>query len=290
MRATILTILLASFHVACSAQIYECVLANGNKRFTNIKKEAEEMGNCKLLTIEPLHPRSPSTKIRPPTARSDRAVEIVPRPHSDLEPLVWNATPPTFISIDSNATARPDTLYAELSISVYELTSREKAKSRYVSYGSAVAVTPRYALTNCHIVEGSANILALVEKGGRRIRAKLVGATPALDQCVVESISGDLVPVRGVRSFDSLREGERVYAIGNPRGLSQTISDGLISGKRVAKGTRLVQTTAPISSGSSGGGLFDAAGNLIGITTATMVGSQNLNLAIPAEDFWRKTK
>ncbi len=50
---------------------------------------------------------------------------------------------------------------------------------------------------------------------------------------------------------------------------------------------RFVQTTAPISHGSSGGGLFDGHGNLVGITTMTLTGTQNINFAIPAEDFWK---
>lgn len=82
----------------------------------------------------------------------------------------------------------------------------------------------------------------------------------------------------------TLRVGSRVYAIGTPRGLETTISDGLLSGlRRYAQNTiEALQVSVPIAPGSSGGGLFDEQGRLIGTTTAGLRDSQNLNFAIPA--------
>jgi S1-C subfamily serine protease len=76
-----------------------------------------------------------------------------------------------------------------------------------------------------------------------------------------------------------------VYTVGAPRNLDNTLGHGLISGLRTAQGHHFVQTTAQISPGSSGGGLFDNAGNLIGITTFQVRQSDGLNFAIAAEDF-----
>lgn len=83
--------------------------------------------------------------------------------------------------------------------------------------------------------------------------------------------------------------GDRVFAIGNPQSLDRTLSEGIIS--RKLENSELLQTTAPISEGSSGGGLFDTAGRLIGITTATLKGGQNLNFVLrldqsAAKTFW----
>ena len=80
-----------------------------------------------------------------------------------------------------------------------------------------------------------------------------------------------------------LRVGQRVYAIGAPQGLELTLSDGLISGLRDAAGAQIIQTSAAISPGSSGGGLFDDAGELIGVTTFQTKTGQNLIFAIPVE-------
>ena len=90
----------------------------------------------------------------------------------------------------------------------------------------------------------------------------------------------------GIRDFDSLAVGETVYTIGSPKGLERTLGQGLLSGLRKMDGLEYVQITAPVSEGSSGGGLFDDRGNLIGITTFTVRDSQNLNFAIAASEYW----
>jgi S1-C subfamily serine protease len=82
--------------------------------------------------------------------------------------------------------------------------------------------------------------------------------------------------------------GETVYTIGSPKGLVNTLGSGLVSGLRRSDGdVELIQISAPLSEGSSGGGLFDDRGNLIGVTTFTIRDSQNLNFAIAASQFWR---
>lgn len=77
--------------------------------------------------------------------------------------------------------------------------------------------------------------------------------------------------------------GEKVYAIGAPEGLELTISGGLISGLRDFDKDRVIQTSAAISPGSSGGGLFDAEARLVGITTFYLKEGQTLNFALPAD-------
>jgi hypothetical protein len=91
-----------------------------------------------------------------------------------------------------------------------------------------------------------------------------------------------LAPVR-VRKVVSVRVGERTYAIGSPQGLESTLSNGLVSGLLPVGKMKIVQTTAPISRGSSGGGLFDVRGALMGITTVYLKDGQNLNFAVPAD-------
>lgn len=130
--------------------------------------------------------------------------------------------------------------------------------------GSAVAVSRTEVITNCHVV-GSGRFIGLVQ-GTTVLRATLTDALPGEDRCVLRT-EASLTPVQAVRTFKDLRVGERVYTIGAPRGLERTLGDGLISGLRAAPAGNFIQTTAPISPGSSGGGLFDERGNLIGITT-----------------------
>jgi len=153
-----------------------------------------------------------------------------------------------------------------------------------VKQGSAVAVSDHLLLTNCHVVKGR-DLIKIVQDHTVS-DAKLVAADTATDRCVLSADSITLVPITGIRPFGDLAVGERVFAIGAPIGLERTLSEGLLSGLRHQPGRNLVQTSAAISPGSSGGGLFDERGNLIGITTMQFVGVQNLNFAVAAGDYW----
>jgi tetratricopeptide (TPR) repeat protein len=95
-----------------------------------------------------------------------------------------------------------------------------------------------------------------------------------------------LFPVNVIPSSD-IATGERVYAIGAPEGLELTFSEGVVSSLRETEGVHIIQTSAPTSPGSSGGGLFDAQANLIGITTFQLREGQSLNFALPGE--WVKS-
>jgi hypothetical protein len=91
--------------------------------------------------------------------------------------------------------------------------------------------------------------------------------------------SGAYLPVA---DDTSIQIGERLFVIGNPMGMENTFSDGLLSARRENEGVDYLQFTAPISSGSSGGPVMNAMGAVIGVTTSTLTEGQNLNLALPA--------
>lgn len=164
--------------------------------------------------------------------------------------------------------------------------SMAEARVRNITQGSAIAVSDHLLLTNCHVVKDRP-MIKLVQKD-KRGTAKLVAADDATDRCVLSTKNISLSPVGGVRTLNSLAVGERVFAVGAPLSLELTLSDGLISAIRNKAGRNLVQTSAAVSPGSSGGGLFDERGNLVGITTlASISGAQNLNFAIAAADWWQ---
>ena len=148
--------------------------------------------------------------------------------------------------------------------------------------GSAVAVTTHLALTNCHVLAGAARYVLFKE--GRDMPARLYAAARGEDRCILRS-NDILQPIASLRHHDELKVGERVFTVGSPNGLENTLGEGLLSGKRTLKNRDYLQTSAPISPGSSGGGLFDASGNLIGITTFIIKEAQNLNFAIPVAPF-----
>jgi len=121
----------------------------------------------------------------------------------------------------------------------------------------------------------------------KKIEVEMFASDTESDRCVLRSKFPIEAYVRGVKRFSDIKVGEHVVTIGYPRGLEHTLGDGLVSGLRPTKQRHLIQTNAPISPGSSGGGLFDDAGNLIGITAFMLQDSQALNFAIPAEEFWK---
>jgi S1-C subfamily serine protease len=173
-------------------------------------------------------------------------------------------------------------LFALASSSVYFVVSAGSA-ARQVSIGSAVAVSPTRLLTNCHVV-GQRDTVMISDGGPTPWQAVLRYADRPSDRCVIES-ARTVKPVGEIGAYSSLEVGERVYTIGNPSGLMRTLGEGLISGLRSRDGLRLVQTSAAISPGSSGGGLFDNRGRLIGITTFLLAGHDTLAFAIAADEF-----
>jgi hypothetical protein len=155
-----------------------------------------------------------------------------------------------------------------------------------ISQGSAVLIAPGRLVTNCHVVDkgGLAFISRKEDKVSERVR--IVGRDPQHDLCELDLVKpkeGFDRPVE-VASVEALRVGDPVYAIGSPRGMELTISDGIVSAVReMGPGVRVIQTTAALSPGSSGGGLFDANGRLVGVTTFVAKDSQNLNFAVSSQ-------
>ena len=160
----------------------------------------------------------------------------------------------------------------------------QSAASSHLSQGSAVAITRSHLLTNYHVVEGQR--LVAVKQGDQVLKATVVASDKKSDRCVLAVMGEALSPADGLRGFEELRVGEQVYTIGSPSAVESTLGQGVILGLHTVAGQHLVQTTAPISPGSSGGGLFDSAGNLVGITSFMLTNSQDLNFAIAVEDYF----
>lgn len=146
--------------------------------------------------------------------------------------------------------------------------------------GSGVVIDHDLVVSNCHVVTAGTSLS--VESAGRRHHATLDARDHARDLCTLRVQDLGAPPAR-IGDSTATEIGERVYAIGAPQGFDLTLSDGLLSGRRGTDSKRLLQTSAPISTGSSGGGLFNSAGELIGITTLITVDAQQINFAVPVE-------
>ena len=153
------------------------------------------------------------------------------------------------------------------------------AKGNTIGQGSGVLLPTGKIGTNCHVVENGASFQ--VGSGKRFVRATLWGGDEDKDICLLEAKELTAKPAQ-LGQASRLKVGEPVYAVGAPRGLELSLSDGIVSQLRGGP-PPFIQTTAAISPGSSGGGLFDAEGRLVGFTTLYIEGGQSLNFAMPVE-------
>jgi serine protease Do len=152
-------------------------------------------------------------------------------------------------------------LFKRLAPSVVVIEGLDASGERH-SQGSGV-FTAGGVVTNRHVVAEAASIR--VRKQGRTWSATIARVDPEHDLALLDVPGFAARPVP-LRPSAALETGERVYAIGSPQGLELSLSEGLISSLRPYEGVNLIQTTAPISRGSSGGGLFDNGGRLVGVT------------------------
>ncbi|HEY5996837.1 MAG TPA: trypsin-like peptidase domain-containing protein [Candidatus Deferrimicrobiaceae bacterium] len=173
----------------------------------------------------------------------------------------------------------PEKVFSAVSPSVVVIHAVNEA-GQPIRQGSGVVISANGVVTARHVVEKARSIT--IRQGPAEWPAYVEYTDPVHDICVLSIPSAPLPPVT-MADLSTLRTGQRVYAVAAPRGLELSIAEGLVSSLRPTGNTTYIQTSAPISPGSSGGGIFDTAGRLVGVISFTASGGQNLNFALPAE-------
>lgn len=153
-----------------------------------------------------------------------------------------------------------------------------------IGTGSGIMIsTDGYILTNNHVASGGAYYSVKIEDDDQVYQTdELIKYNPDLDLAVIR-IDRHLTPLYISKGENKLVRGQRVVAIGSPLGLFNSISDGIIAGFRKINNVDMIQFTAPISHGSSGGAVLNMYGEVIGISTAGFDDGQNINLAMGYE-------
>jgi formylglycine-generating enzyme required for sulfatase activity len=160
----------------------------------------------------------------------------------------------------------------------------ESQQDGSVAMGSGFFVRPDVVATNHHVIEGASRGYAKIVGQERQYEVQGVVAADADHDLALIKIKTASAPTLKLGDDSAVAIGDRVYVAGNPRGMEGSLSDGIVGAIRIEKGRRLIQITAPISPGSSGGPVLDAQGRVIGIAVGTLRNAQNLNFAVAVSD------
>jgi len=141
------------------------------------------------------------------------------------------------------------------------------------------------AITNYHVVIGAASVRITTDDGDVFDVIGMYDYDWKKDMCLIQ-VDGSGFPYLELADSSRLQTGVTVFTLGSPLGLQASFTRGIVSqALREVEGAKYIQLDAPISSGSSGGALLDTAGRVVGVTSATMTASQNINLAVPINFF-----
>ncbi len=180
---------------------------------------------------------------------------------------------------------RPEGPFGDLFEHFFRQMPQRPNKQLRQGAGSGVIISPDgYILTNNHVVEG-AKELSVTLNDQREYAAHIIGSDPKTDLAIVKIDTMEKLPSAVMGDSDQLRVGEWVLAIGNPFGLSHTVTSGIVSAKGRIIGAGpyddFIQTDASINPGNSGGPLYNMKGELVGINTAIIPQGQGIGFAIP---------
>ena len=222
----------------------------------------------------------------------------VPR-ESSYAPVVEKVAP-AVVKVETTTTIKPspqaempgmdDPFWQQFFGRQFRMQPRQQGPLHQHGIGSGVIITKDgYIITNNHVVDGASEVKVTMTDG-REYTAKVIGRDPKSDVAVVK-INADNLPTVPVADSDKVEVGDVVLAVGNPFGVGQTVTKGIVSatergGMGIEDYEDFIQTDAAINPGNSGGALVDINGRLIGINTAILSrsgGSQGVGFAIPSD-------
>jgi serine protease Do len=174
---------------------------------------------------------------------------------------------------------------AVVSIQAMKINKAKPQRRFETVVGSGVIIEKEgQILTNAHVVDGAASLSVTLDSGDRS-PARTIGLDPVLDIALLRVEGKSALPTARLGDSSTLKVGDEVVAIGNPVGLEQTMTRGIVSGlNRVLPGVSdqpMIQTDAPINPGNSGGPLVDRCGHVIGINTFISEDAQSIGFAVP---------
>jgi len=188
---------------------------------------------------------------------------------------------PLFCGITA-ANAQSPQQIAKKALASTVLLVMEDANGQPLSLGSGFFVRNSQVATNLHVIKDASRGYAKLVSQKTKYDIEGITAVDTERDLVILKISVPGTQIISLGDSDAVQVGASIYAVGNPRGLEGTFSQGIISSIRKVGTDKILQLTAPISPGSSGGPVLNDKGQIIGVSVATFHGGQNLNFAIPS--------
>ena len=222
-----------------------------------------------------------------PGVRKKQETKVLPKPEKNVQGYkterMREKEPVTKISIPEKQEKTFEEL-AQLAASIVMIAIHDN-HGEVIGTGSGIMIgKDGYILTNNHVASGGSFYSVRIEEDEKIYLTKdVVKYHPELDLAIIK-IDRKLNPLAIYQGKKKLVRGQKVVAIGSPLGLFNSVSDGIISGFRKIENVNMIQFTAPISHGSSGGAVLNMQGEVIGISSAGIDKGQNINLAVGYED------
>lgn len=215
---------------------------------------------------------------------SHSVASATPTPNGNSGSSETNSLPAQ--SKEKKSVLSAEDIYTLCAPSVFRIETYDK-DAQPIALGSGFFITSDgMAVTNYHVIEGATFIRLTLTDGSYYWVDEVLASSKEKDIAILKIKASDVKPL-SIGDSANIKGGQTIYTIGNPEGLSNTISDGIISNpKREVDKATYIQISAPISHGSSGGALINKYGQVIGITSAYIDGGQNLNLAIPINQIY----
>ncbi|BEV35692.1 trypsin-like peptidase domain-containing protein [Synechococcus sp. M16CYN] len=235
------------------------------------------LSSCSLIKSQ-LGLRHDSSQLTPPVVVNDKPQSAPLQPGENVIVRAVDRVGPAVVQID---------VVKKVNNSLNSIFGIGPSTQRQQGQGSGFIIRSNgLILTNEHVVRG-ANQVAVTLPDGRSFKGKVLGGDPITDVAVVKVVA-DSLPVASLGNSDNLRPGEWAIAIGNPFGLNNTVTAGIISAvdrtNAVGEGQRVpyIQTDAAVNPGNSGGPLINAVGQVVGINTAIRTApGGGLSFAVP---------
>lgn len=193
--------------------------------------------------------------------------------------------PSTICDAQTNVAASPANIYEHTHLSIVVLATVDK-DNKPIGQGSGFVVAKDRIVTNHHVLAGATNVVIFFADGESAVADGVVSDSPKRDLAVISAKTGSRSPLR-LGDELSVRQGDYVYAIGAPKGLQLSMTNGIVSGFRQVDEQFMIQSTAPIAPGSSGGPLFDGEGRVVGVTTSLLTDAPGIYFSVGAGDVSR---